>query len=131
VSQTTVLWMVTAYAMIANGGRRVTATMIDRIQDRYGRAVYKHDQRECRGCDAKKWENQPEPGLIDRREQVLDPMTTYQITEIMEGVIQRGTANVLADLRKPIAGKTHQRREGRLVRRLHARSRGRRLYGLL
>jgi len=104
--ETTVLRMVTAYAMIANGGRRVTATMIDRIQDRYGRTVYKHDQRECRGCDAKKWENQPEPGLIDRREQVLDPMTAYQITEIMEGVIQRGTANVLADLRKPIAGKT-------------------------
>ncbi|HLK80169.1 MAG TPA: penicillin-binding protein 1A [Xanthobacteraceae bacterium] len=104
--ETTVLRMVTAYAMIANGGRRVTATMIDRIQDRYGRTIYKHDQRECRGCDAKKWENQPEPGLIDRREQVLDPMTAYQITEIMEGVIQRGTATVLADLRKPIAGKT-------------------------
>jgi penicillin-binding protein 1A len=104
--ETTVLRMVTAYAMLANGGRRVTATMIDRIQDRYGRTIYKHDERECRGCDAKKWDNQPEPGLIDRREQVLDPMTTYQITEIMEGVIQRGTANVLADLRKPIAGKT-------------------------
>jgi penicillin-binding protein 1A len=104
--ETTVLRMVTAYGMLANGGRRVTATMIDRIQDRYGRTIYKHDQRECRGCDAKAWENQPEPGLIDRRERVLDPMTTYQITEIMEGVVQRGTANVLADLRKPIAGKT-------------------------
>jgi penicillin-binding protein 1A len=104
--ETTVLRMVTAYAMIANGGRRVTATMIDRIQDRYGRTVYRHDQRECRGCDAKKWENQPEPGLIDRREQVLDPMTAYQITEIMEGVIQRGTATVVKEVGKPIAGKT-------------------------
>jgi penicillin-binding protein 1A len=104
--ETTVLRMVTAYAMIANGGRRVTSTMIDRIQDRYGRTIYKHDQRECRGCDAKKWENQPEPGLIDRREQVLDPMTAYQITEIMEGVIQRGTATVVREVGKPIAGKT-------------------------
>jgi penicillin-binding protein 1A len=104
--ETTVLRMVTAYAMIANGGRRVTATMIDRIQDRYGRTMYRHDQRECRGCDAKKWENQPEPGLIDRRERVLDPMTAYQITEIMEGVIQRGTANVVREVGKPIAGKT-------------------------
>ncbi len=104
--ETTVLRMVTAYAMIANGGRRVTATMIDRIQNRYGRTIYKHDQRECRGCDAKKWENQPEPGLIDRREQVLDPLTTYQITSIMEGVIQRGTATVLSEVKKPIAGKT-------------------------
>jgi penicillin-binding protein 1A len=104
--ETTVLRMVTAYAMIANGGRRVTATLIDRIQDRYGRTIYKHDQRECRGCDAKKWENQPEPALIDRREQVLDPLTTYQITSIMEGVIQRGTATVLSELKRPIAGKT-------------------------
>ncbi len=104
--ETTVLRMVTAYAMIANGGRRVTATMIDRIQDRYGRTIYKHDQRECRGCDAKKWENQPEPGLIDRREQVLDPLTAYQITEIMEGVIQRGTATIVREVGKPIAGKT-------------------------
>jgi penicillin-binding protein 1A len=104
--ETTVLRMVTAYAMIANGGRRVTATLIDRIQDRYGRTIYKHDQRECPGCDAKRWENQSEPALIDRREQVLDPLTTYQITSIMEGVIQRGTATVLSDLRRPIAGKT-------------------------
>jgi penicillin-binding protein 1A len=104
--ETTVLRMVTAYAMIANGGRRVTATLIDRIQDRYGRTIYKHDQRECRGCDAKKWENQPEPALIDRREQVLDPLTTYQITSIMEGVIQRGTATALSELKRPIAGKT-------------------------
>src|SRR5258707_12923309 len=89
--ETTVLRMVTAYAMIANGGRRVTATMIDRIQDRYGRTIYKHDQRECRGCEAEKWENQNEPTLIDKRERVLDPMTTYQITSMMEGVVQRGT----------------------------------------
>ncbi len=104
--ETTVLRMVTAYSMFANGGRRVNATLIDRIQDRYGRTIYKHDQRECRGCDAAKWENQPEPGLIDRREQVLDPMTAYQITSIMEGVVQRGTATVVREVGKPVAGKT-------------------------
>jgi penicillin-binding protein 1A len=104
--ETTVLRMVTAYSMFANGGKRVTSTLIDRIQDRYGHTIYKHDQRECRACDAKKWENQPEPGLIDRREQVLDPLTVYQITSIMEGVIQRGTATVVKEVGKPIAGKT-------------------------
>jgi penicillin-binding protein 1A len=104
--ETTVLRMVTAYSMFANGGKRVTSTLIDRIQDRYGRTIYKHDQRECRACDAKKWENQTEPGLIDRREQVLDPLTVYQITSIMEGVIQRGTATVVKEVGKPIAGKT-------------------------
>jgi penicillin-binding protein 1A len=104
--ETTLLRMVTAYSMFDNGGRRVVPTLIDRIQDRYGHTIYKHDQRECRGCDAKSWHDQPEPTLIDRREQVLDPMTAYQITSIMEGVVQRGTATVLRSVGKPIAGKT-------------------------
>jgi len=104
--ETTVLRMVTAYAMLDNGGKRVKPTLIDRIQDRYGHTIYKHDQRECRGCDADKWDNQPEPILIDRREQVIDPMTAYQITSMMEGVVQRGTATVVREVGKPIAGKT-------------------------
>jgi penicillin-binding protein 1A len=107
--ETTLLRMVTAYGMIDNGGRRVKPTLIDRIQDRYGHTVYKHDERECIGCDAKKWDNQPEPSLIDRREQVLDPMTAYQITSMMEGVVLRGTAagaGFQKEVGKPVAGKT-------------------------
>ncbi|MEW6146665.1 MAG: penicillin-binding protein 1A, partial [Pseudomonadota bacterium] len=105
--ETTAMRMVTAYSMLANGGRRVKPTLIDRIQDRYGHTIFKHDQRECRGCDAPGgWKNQPEPQLIDRREQVLDPMTAYQITELMEGVVQAGTATVIKDVGKPVAGKT-------------------------
>jgi penicillin-binding protein 1A len=102
--ETTVMRMATAYSMFDNGGRRVIPTLIDRIQDRYGHTIYKHDQRECQGCDAKKWDG--EPTLVDRREQVIDPMTAYQITSLMEGVVQRGTATVVRDVGKPIAGKT-------------------------
>jgi penicillin-binding protein 1A len=105
--ETTVMRMVTAYSMFANGGRRVKSTLIDRIQDRYGHTIFKHDARECRGCDASDgWKNQPEPQLVDRREQVLDSMTAYQITSMMEGVVQAGTATALRDVGKPIAGKT-------------------------
>ena len=104
--ETTLLRMVGAYAMFDNGGRKVQPTLVDRIQDRYGRNIYKHDTRECRGCDAQKWESQSEPVLIDKRERVLDPMTAYQITSIMEGVVQRGTATVVKEVGKPIAGKT-------------------------
>ena len=105
--ETTAMRMVTAYSMIANGGRRVKPTLIDRIQDRYGHTIFKHDQRECRGCDAPGgWKNQPEPQLVDRREQVLDSMTAYQITELMEGVVQAGTATVIKEVGKPVAGKT-------------------------
>jgi penicillin-binding protein 1A len=105
--ETTVMRMVTAYSMFANGGKRVKSTLIDRIQDRYGHTIFKHDARECRGCDAPDgWKNQPEPQLVDRREQVLDAMTAYQITSMMEGVVQGGTATVMRDVGKPIAGKT-------------------------
>jgi penicillin-binding protein 1A len=105
--ETTVMRMVTAYSMFANGGRRVKSTLIDRIQDRYGRTIFKHDARECRGCDAAEgWKDQPEPQLVDRREQVLDAMTAYQITSMMEGVVQGGTATILKEVGKPIAGKT-------------------------
>jgi penicillin-binding protein 1A len=105
--ETTVMRMVTAYSMFANGGRRVKPTLIDRIQDRYGHTIFKHDARECRGCDAPDgWKNQPEPQLVDHREQVLDVMTAYQITSMMEGVVQGGTAAVMREVGKPIAGKT-------------------------
>ena len=104
--ETTLLKMVGAYAMFDNGGRKIQPTLIDRIQDRYGRTIYRHDGRECRGCDAAKWENQNEPTVVDKRDRVLDPMTAYQITSMMEGVVQRGTATVVKEVGKPIAGKT-------------------------
>jgi len=104
--ETTLLRMTTAYAMFDNGGRRVKPTLVDRIQDRYGHTVYKHDERECVSCAGNKWDNQPEPSLVDRRQQVLDPMTAYQITSMMEGVVQRGTATVVREVGKPVAGKT-------------------------
>ncbi|MFC0246251.1 penicillin-binding protein 1A [Falsochrobactrum ovis] len=104
--ETTVLRMVTAYSVMANGGMSITPSMIDRIQDRYGKTVFKHDERKCENCNALQWANQDEPTLIDDRDQVLDPMTSYQITSMMEGVVQRGTAQLLKSLDRPIAGKT-------------------------
>jgi penicillin-binding protein 1A len=104
--ETTVMRMVTAYAMIANGGRKVTPTLIDRIQDRYGKTVFRHEERICETCATDHWEGQPEPELIDNREQVLDPMTAYQITSMMEGVVLRGTATKVQAVNRPVAGKT-------------------------
>ncbi|MFZ1681300.1 MAG: penicillin-binding protein 1A [Rhizobiaceae bacterium] len=104
--ETTVMRMVSAYAIIANGGRQVKPSMIDRIQDRFGKTIYKHDERECSACNATSWGKQDEPEVVDNAEQVLDPMTAFQITSMMEGVIQRGTAVTLKELKHPIAGKT-------------------------
>ena len=104
--ETTVMRMVTAYSIMANGGKSIKPSLIDRIQDRYGKTVFKQDERTCEGCNATEWNNQPEPELIDNSEQVLDPMTAYQITSMMEGVVQRGTAVTVSQLGYPIAGKT-------------------------
>jgi penicillin-binding protein 1A len=104
--ETTLMKMVTGYSMLANGGKRVKPTLVDRVQDRYGKTIYRHDERECIGCDAEQWDNQLEPRLVDKREQVLDPLTAYQITSIMEGVIQRGTGVSIKAVGKHLAGKT-------------------------
>ncbi|OQM76572.1 penicillin-binding protein 1A [Manganibacter manganicus] len=104
--ETTVMRMVSAYSIMANGGKSIKPSLIDRIQDRYGKTVFKHDERTCEGCNAKEWHEQPEPELIDNSEQVLDPMTAYQITSMMEGVVQRGTGATIRELGRHIAGKT-------------------------
>ena len=104
--ETTLVRLTTAYSMLANGGKRIKETLIDRIQDRWGHTIYRHDERICEGCDAPAWQNQEEPRLIDKREQVLDPLTAYQITSIMEGVIQRGTGQAIKEVGKHLAGKT-------------------------
>src|SRR3974390_3114689 len=98
--------MITAYSMLANGGKRIKPTLIDRIQDRWGHTIYRHDARECLGCDAAKFEPDSEPKLVDKGEQVLDPLTAYQITSVMEGVIQRGTGIAIKELNRTLAGKT-------------------------
>ncbi|RWY84226.1 penicillin-binding protein 1A [Rhizobium leguminosarum] len=104
---TTVLRMVSAYSVIANGGKQIKPTLIDRIQDRYGKTIFKHEERLCEGCNAGDWQNQEEPNIVDNRETVLDPMTAYQITSMMQGVIQRGTAAGKVDLGgRDVAGKT-------------------------
>jgi penicillin-binding protein 1A len=113
--ETTVLRLTAAYGMLANGGRRIKPTMIDRIQDRYGATIYKHDERVCEGCQAEKWAEQDEPSLKDRRERVIDPMSAYQITSMMEGVIQRGTATVIKSVGKTLAGKTGTTNEAKDV----------------
>ena len=111
--ETTVLRMVTAYSMFDNGGKRVKATLIDRIQDRWGNTIYRHDERICEDCDAQKWAGQGEPRLVDKREQVIDPLSAYQITSIMEGVIQRGTGIAIKEVGKHLAGKTGTTNEAR------------------
>ncbi len=91
-AETTLLRMTTAYSIFANGGKKVEATLIDRIQDRRGRTIWRHDKRDCTACvQAEYSPDMPEPELLDVREQVMSPYTAYQITSMLEGVVERGT----------------------------------------
>ncbi|GAB5445802.1 penicillin-binding protein 1A [Gymnodinialimonas sp.] len=104
--ETTLFRMVAAYAMFANGGERVEPTLVDRIQDRYGRTVYRHDQRLCPDCELASLEEGLAPRIVSTRERVIDPITAYQLTSMMRGVVQRGTAASTVNLPVPAAGKT-------------------------
>ena len=103
--ETTLFKMVAAYAMFANGGERVEPTLVDRVQDRYGRTVYRHDQRDCKDCSAADLPAGQGVEIDSNRERVMNAITAYQLTSMMEGVVQRGSASRL-DLPVPIAGKT-------------------------
>jgi penicillin-binding protein 1A len=103
---TTPLRLTTAYAMIVNGGKRVTPTVIDRVQDRNGKTIFRVDDRSCDGCGDVDWHHQPVPVIPDNREQVADPGSAYQLVTMMEGVVQRGTGDAVKAVGKPIAGKT-------------------------
>jgi penicillin-binding protein 1A len=104
--ETTLLRMTTAYSMLDNGGKRIKPTLIDRIQDRYGRTVFRDDQRDCASCKSEGWNGQPEPELLDIRDEVVNPYTAYQITSMLEGVVERGTGQRVKVVGKPVAGKT-------------------------
>jgi penicillin-binding protein 1A len=104
--ETTLLRMVTGYSMIVNGGKRIVPTLIDKVQDRTGKTVYRHDMRSCPQCSDVAWDGQPTPLPPDNSEQVEDPRIAFQLVAIMEGVIARGTGHRLAALGRPLAGKT-------------------------
>ncbi len=105
-AETTLLRLTAAYGMLVNGGRRITPTLIDRIQDRNGKTVYRHDRRVCSSCLASFWTSQPVPKLPDNREIVTEPASAYQMVSMLEGVVQRGTGVRIKAVGKPLAGKT-------------------------
>ncbi len=113
--ETTLYKMVASYAMFANGGERVQPTLVDRVQDRYGRTIYRHDDRDCVDCSAPDLAPGKSPRIETDREQVMDPITAYQLSSMMRGVVERGTASSVINLPVPTAGKTGTTNDSRDV----------------
>lgn len=105
-SEVTLLRLTTAYGMLVNGGREIKASLIDRIQDRHGKTIYRPDARDCSACRNTSGDHTDEPEIPDDRLQVLDPLTAYQMVSMMQGVVQNGTGRKIRVLGKPLAGKT-------------------------
>ncbi|MGR3659707.1 MAG: penicillin-binding protein 1A [Paracoccaceae bacterium] len=113
--ETTLFKMITAYAMFANGGERVEPTLVDRVQDRWGKTIYRHDQRDCVDCGVEVLLTGVLPRIVSDRERVMNAVTAYQLTSMMQGVVQRGTAAGRVNLPVPVAGKTGTTNEAKDV----------------
>jgi penicillin-binding protein 1A len=99
--------------MFANGGERVEPTLVDRVQDRWGRTIYRHDQRICNECDIASIGSGVAPTIVSNRERVMNAITAYQLTSMMQGVVSRGTAKGRVKLPGPVAGKTGTTTDGK------------------
>lgn len=113
--ETTLYQMVAAYSMFANGGERVEPTLVDRIQDRFGNTIYRHDRRDCVECQVVSLDPGVLPQIRSNRERVMNAVTAYQLTSMMKGVVDRGTAARTVNLPVPAAGKTGTTNEARDV----------------
>jgi len=105
-AETTLVQLTNAYCVFVNGGKKVTPIFIDRIQDRRGKTIFNADKRKCKGCKEISYLKEGIPLIEDNRQQIISAETAYQITSMLEGVIQRGTGRKLRDLNIPLAGKT-------------------------
>ncbi len=104
--ETTLLNLTTAYGMLVNGGKRIRPTLIDRIQDRHGKTVFKHDTRVCSNCKPDLWTDQSVPTVPDTRDVVTKPSSAFQMVSMLEGAVERGTGRRIKAVGKPLAGKT-------------------------
>ena len=105
-NETTLLKLTNAYCTFANGGKKITPILINRIQNRRGKTIYNSETRICEGCSVIKDDEDFFPIILDKYKQVISEQTAYQITSMLEGVIKRGTGKKLKNLNVPLAGKT-------------------------
>ena len=104
--ETTLLKLTSAYGMLVNGGKKIVPTLIDRVQNRQGRSVFRHERRKCPYCKNIQWDRQPIPKVLDNRATVADSRSAFQIVSMLEGVVQRGTGKRIGRIGKPLGGKT-------------------------
>tara|TARA_B100001123_G_scaffold433931_1_gene559585 strand:- start:284 stop:2698 length:2415 start_codon:yes stop_codon:yes gene_type:complete len=104
--ETTLEKLTVAYATLANGGKKISPSLIDRVQNRNGETIQKHDNRLCINCKIKELDISLEPKIVNSQEQVIEPVHAYQVVSMLEGAVLRGTGKKVSVIKKPLAGKT-------------------------
>ena len=104
--ETTLERLTVAYATLVNGGKKISPSLIDRVQNRNGETLEKHDNRLCVNCRMEEPDSTLEPKIVNSQEQIIDPVNAYQIVSMLEGAILRGTGKKVSVIKKPLAGKT-------------------------
>ena len=105
-AETTLLKLTTAYCSFVNGGKLIKPILIDRIQDSEGITIFNSEKRFCDECERISFTSNNLPKIKNNFPQVFSPQTAYQITSLLEGVVQRGTGKKLKKLKIDLAGKT-------------------------
>ena len=104
--ETSLIKLTSAYASLANGGKKVEASIIDRIQDRRGKNIFVLEQAICENCNQPYIEEDPKPKIIDKSDIIFDEVNAYQMVSILKGAVDRGTGRKTKIEGIEIAGKT-------------------------
>jgi penicillin-binding protein 1A len=115
-AETTLMDLTTAYGMLVNGGKQIEPALIDRVQDRYGRTLFRHEKRNCVDCNvAEDWERTSMPVVFERAEQVTTELAAYHVVSMLRGVVENGTAQrrVGKVVDRPVGGKTGTTQESK------------------
>ena len=104
--EVTLLNLTNAYAMIVNNGKKIEPSLIDTIQNKEGKIIFKHEKRECNNCLVDTYDELILPTIVDNNEQIINPITAFQMVSMLEGVVLRGTGRKIKSLNRPLAGKT-------------------------
>ena len=105
-AETTLLKITSAYCSFLNGGKLVNPILIDRIQDSEGKTIFNNEKRYCENCDLISYDGTSDPIIKNKYQQIFSSQTAYQITSMLQGVIERGTGKGLRELKLELAGKT-------------------------
>ena len=104
-AETTLVKLTNAYCTFVNGGKKIKPVLVNRIQDRRGKTIFQVTNRECIGCDKFINDSNNYPIINNTNKRVISEETAYQMTSILNGAVERGTAKKLKSLKVPLAGK--------------------------